>query len=293
MASARVVAVAFLLLTVPASLVVGSSGSDDASSGTDAPDRYDRALGLETVGTYSGELSPDGDADWYKLSGVNVSISDTEACATVTVTGDHGLAEVNVTVEGSGNVSAEDTFNPDIDPEFGLASGAYDRAVIGLRPFDGDDSTGPYDLTVDVLELDELDGDGSSGSDAPALDSSGDPVTIPGACFGGELADGDTSDAYAIEASQGQAFAFNLAGKGSEVLDVTLVDPDGVEHGPFSGDDGSTVHRVSVDTTGTWTFEAAGPGDKSIPYIVGLSLIDDPEEEEDERNCQPYCFMTG
>lgn len=282
MGTGRATGIAILLLTVPAITVIATA--NDPGPGDDAPDTFPKAHAVASEGTYNGALTPNGDADWLSLPDAELSLDGDVACMRAAVAGADALSAVHATLLGSGNQTVDAQLNPDHDPSIGLADANLERAVVGLEPIRGDQSTGNWSLTFDSLGVTDLDGDAGTGAQAPALDASEEPFTVPSACFGGSLLDGETSDAYRLGADTSQKLALSAVGVQSTDLDLTVYGPDGEPRASVPATEGGPVEIVDIDTAGTWTLEMSGPGDLDTSYFVGASLLYDSDD-----GCRPYC----
>lgn len=295
MAQGRVVAVALLVLLSQAAVVLAShdDGQDDAGSGGDAPDTIGEAYGLPMPGTYGGNLTPSGDADWYRLAAVDTDVVDVPACLEATATGDKALADIDLTFDEAKTQLAIAELSPDQAPEIGLATPSFSEVYTGLHPVSANYSTGVYEFSLSVLDLDELTGDASTGDDAPSWGSTKDLPSIPSACFGGTLAENDTADAYSFQGSADERVLLTFTHTGDETVSVTLISPSGDIHGPYTPTAEDTVHEISLDEDGEWTMQASSSStDTSTSYLTGFTLANDPEEEEEEdQGCHPYCFL--
>lgn len=279
----RTVAVALLLLMVPVTEVLAGD-NDDAGTGLDAPDVPDLALNLGALGTYSGSLSPDGDADWYAFDDDNLTAPGDTSCFTARGEGDTALADQKLRLAG---LQVQDELNPDRDPHLGLAVSAFDEAKLGFEPLEGNQSTGNYTFTADVLTPSDIISDPGEEDDAPETGKGQNLPRVSGACFGGLFTSDDTADRYTLQIDQNETLSLTFIDTNGTDLQVQLFDPDGQAIGPFNTTD--TVHSVDVSQTGNWTLEISRPSSTDSTYLIGTSVSLDPEEEE--RECRPYCFL--
>lgn len=284
MGKGRAAAITFLLLTVPVVTVIASA--NDPGPGDDAPDTFPQAYTVDGEGTYSGALTPAGDADWLSLTRGEISIDGDVACMSVATTGQDALASVQTSLLAAGNQTVTGELNPDHEPAIGLADTDLDETVVGLTPIKSDQSTGNWSVTFETLRLADLDGDAGTGGQAPALEGSEEPLTVPAACFGGTLTDGEVSDAYQLEATTSDRLALSAVGVEATDLELTAYDPDGERVAAIPADAGGPVEVVDVEDAGTWTLEVSGPGDLDTSYFVGASLLYD-----DDDTCRPYCDL--
>lgn len=301
MGKGRAATLALLLLTVPATLAPAGS-QDDAGSGGDAPDRYVDAYDLGGPGTYEGVLSPNGDADWLALNAAHDQLQGDSGCLEASVSGHEALADLDVSLQGNRNHSTVAQLNPDHEPGIGLVAHDMDEAVMGLRPLEENQSTGNWNLSVDMRGLDERFGDGGTGGDAPALEDDADPVDVARPCVGGALEAGDTADAYAMEANTDQEITITAFHTADEEVNVTLHDPEGLLETTISTSGGVATGTADVYANGTWELEITGGSDLEASYFVGVTLAydeDDDEDDEcedddedcDDRKCRPYCMV--
>lgn len=286
MSVGRPVALAVLLLTAFSVSFLGATTGDPG--GDDAPDNIQDAKLLTAPGKYSGNLTPTGDADWYKIEAADLDLVDVPVCFEAKASGSDALTHVDLTFDTEKTRVVRGELNPDVNPGLGLVTPAFKKAYSGLNPEDDNVSKGDYNLSLSVLDLDDLNGDAATGLDAPSLDSATDPIQVPDPCFGGTLDLNDTADAFSFHAEDWQKIAFTFVNATDEPVNATLVGPDGTEYGPYSTSDGDVVYEVPVDTSGGWSLELSGTTtDTSTSYLFGLSLVEDPEEEEE--GCSPYC----
>lgn len=286
----RPVALALLLLLAFSISFLGATIGDPG--GEDAPDTLEDAKTLPAPGNYEGNLSPHGDADWYKMEAVDLDLVDVPVCFEATAqktNGQDALADVDLTFDEGRTQLVRDELNPDRNVNLGLVASSFAKAYTGLHPVSANHSYGPYELSVDVLDVDDLDGDGGTGLDAPSLDNATDPISIPSACFGGTLDLNDTEDAFAFDAAADELISLTFTNVSDLPVNATLISPDGIEYGPYDTSGTTSVYNVSVDTSGTWTLSLSGTStDTSTSYLTGLSTTLDPEEEE--NGCSPYCL---
>lgn len=284
MGKGRAAGIAVLLLTVTVVTVVASAS--DPGPGDDAPDSFPEAYTVDGEGTYPGTLAPNGDADWLSLTRGGLSLDGDVACMRVVTSGQDALASVQTTLLGAGNQTVTGELNPDHEPAIALADTGVDETVVGLTPIKGDQSTGNWSVTFETLTLTDLDGDAGTGSQAPALEGDEEPVTVPAACFGGTLVDGEVSDAYQLEATTSQRLALSAVGVEATELELTAYGPDGERQATVPAKAGSPVEVVDVEDAGTWTLEVSGPSDLDTSYFVGASLLYDGDD-----TCRPYCDL--
>jgi hypothetical protein len=277
------------------------SPSDDAGSGEDASDRPAQAFNV-SPGTYVGNLTPGSyeddlddydsyaddnitkDVDWYRAN----ATGETTTCTSATFSLDDepnnetrvhirepalDSARLNTTTTSTGQTLAMVGPSPQ-DTQIGLTAQTPPRVT-------------QYDLSIDVLRLQNVENDGGSGGTADR---------IPGPCFGGELEDMETHE-WTFEAQEGELLFVSIGTELTRADDLALVAPNGTEVGSITSEGDIALGAAMLDQDGNWTLRADG-GDSGLlmttasTYVVSFSIVDpDPEEEEDP--CDPHCMSTG
>lgn len=299
MSSARIPILIALLLMVSSMGALGIVTGNDAGSGSDAPDNRDRALGLEP-GVYYGNLTPapdrTRDVDWYAAEQPSDDLEDSStkwgtprttslSCTLVNATSPRPVevlveepavpdAKVDTTVGGTDNAS------------IGLVGPAYSDALVGVvAPEPG--TIASYRFELDRTSLSEIP---SAGVD-PAPTS---PKPIPSPCFGDDIAEGDTRDGWTFSADEDERALITFASEGDRADQLSLRDPHDQVAERVSSSGSIQVTEVDLDRGGTWQIDVEASqsnAEAQQTYVIGISILDDPEEEEEEKSpCRPHCM---
>lgn len=257
---------------------------DDAGTRADASDSRADPTPLASYGSYLGNLSALGDADWYSLPGgasfagpycVEAEVAGAVA-ANLTLAVDAGFARHEVTrrVPPLRELSRIGIALPPVDPPLagltadgpvGAAGGSY---ALSVRAFH-DDDFGP--------------GDAGTGGDAPGT-LAGAPL-LPRACIAGALngSAGDERDVIAFEAQMGERFvlSFLAVGLGAtprlEVLDAAGL--------ALLTLDNTTLDVFEAPATGVYYLSPTTSASGSAAWwAVGVT------DDAGGQGCRPMCL---
>lgn len=283
------VAVLVLVSALPGA--PGSAGilDDDAGSGSDAGDTPGEAHHLDEPRTFSGDLTPPDDADWYTLDTPHAE----SVCVAAVV---EGTAHANVTISlTQGLVPA---VTRPIEPmhrlEVGITSPSTTQAWFGLTPASLTDvgepvSFGNYVVNLTLLDVSRVGpGDDGTGMDAGDTGDTALPVGAP--CFGGHLSGPlDILDVYTFEGKAGELLALSLAQGANAPALLTLRAPSGAELLSVAAGE---FDRTVLNETGVWQlrvgFADTNTDSLSATYLVGFSL-NGPRP----KPCTPSCAYTA
>lgn len=310
MSLGRIAAVAIMLLAAPASAGFGVPIDDDAGSGRDAADDRSNPLDLSAPGAYQGNLTPPSDSDWYELPPKNTSKGAGYAACVEGYVAGYGIANVSLTLPYDESFWATETMSADHPARLGLAVPWFNgSAVLGLEPTSETSSLGPYQMSIHVLRPGEIKEDGDAPKTPARKDvgtrkdaTPGEPLEVPAACFGGLVGGDDLTDRYELNVDAGDHVVVSFAQEANMTLNLT--GPNGTSGPDLHNSSDAHARHFRVNETGNLTLDAEllGTADQESPYLVGISVLkdcalacslEDPEEEEDEDDqCRPYCFLS-
>lgn len=290
-----------LLLCMPLLGGLAHAPNDDAGTGADAPDDPRQAFNF-TPGSYVGNLTPGSyqddhdeyesyedadvtrDADWYRAES---NVDTPLACTDVTFTPDekpHNETRVHLNQPDLYRAWINTTTSPPGTTLAMVGPGASD-ATMGLTALDPPRVTS-YAFEFDTLTLDEA--AGASQENA-----------VPGSCFGDTIDVQEEHD-WTFDAEEGD-FLFLSFGTGLDRPDeLRLTAPNGTTVGSITSGDDIALGAATLDEAGTWTLTAEGGSTDlltisttSSDYLVGFTLLDGPDDDDDKSPCRPHCMVIG
>lgn len=270
-------------------LPTGLAGTSDAGTGGDAGNTRAGATPV-AYGAYSGYVSSQYDADWYRAAG-----SAEPACVSGSIRALDNPERVAFGLErGSQATLASFAVQTGQTRAFGMAGGSFDAAVLGVGALDDNSGVGVpsrpggYEFVLERVGPSPRSAqDALTGTDAGDSVATAAPAT--GTCIQGHLdplakVGGDPRDVYRLVAAPGDVITISLGAVDGAAITLTLLDAAGNAVTAPVGPGGVTT--FSTSTGGTYYMSASSTSVTNVQNVVYLigSIVGPPGS-----GCKPNC----